>query len=406
MKTLDRCWVIVDLDVLENNVRELKRLVPVDCRFMAVIKAEGYGLGMLPVARACLAGGASWFGVATLPEALELRQAGITEPILVLGVTPPDWAKELADNHIAQLVPSLEYARALSDHGSGAAEPIAVHFKVDTGMGRLGWYISPDTIDEVAADIAQACSLPRLSAEGILTHLSSSRDPTEEAIAFTREQLMRFCALCDKVEASGAHIPLRHALNTGGVINYAEYAMDMVRVGHILYEDIEPIDFGQPRSFVESAIEIKAAISFIKQVPAGTPIGYDRMFHTTRPTRIAVLGFGYCDGYNAFLTNKGRMLLHGQFVPVIGRVCMDQLIIDVTDVTDAAVGDVVTIVGEDDGRRITMCDVHGQAKGIMNGPLSACISNRMPRYYRKGGEVVAYAEACLRFHPCGDVRLP
>ncbi|HML69220.1 MAG TPA: alanine racemase [Clostridia bacterium] len=406
MKTFSRCWAIIDLDVIENNVRELKGLIPADCRFMAVIKAEGYGLGMLPVAEACLAGGANWFGVATLQEAVELRQAGIEEPILVLGVTPPSWAKELSEFHIAQTVPSLEYARQLSENLNKDCEPIAAHIKIDTGMGRLGWYTSLTTLDEVVNEIKKVHELSNIIIQGVFTHLSSSRDASIEAVGHTKNQLQIFLALCGEVEKAGIHIPLRHALNTGGLINYTNYSLEMVRIGHIIYENIEAIESDQCNPAVKSAIEIKASIAFIKEVPTGTAIGYDRMYITTRPTRIAVLGLGYCDGYNAFLTNKGRMLLRGQFVPVIGRVCMDQLIIDITDMAEATIGDVVTIVGNDGDKSITMCQILGQAKGIMNGPVSSCISNRMQRYYRKNGEIIAYADARLEYISCSGVQLP
>lgn len=405
MKALNRCWAIVDLDILETNVRELKKLTPAGCRFMAVVKAEGYGLGMLPVAEACMAGGADWFGVATVKEAIELRNGGVGLPILVLGVTPSDWAEELAGYRLAQAVPSLGYAKELSQKLEGVREPVSVHIKVDSGMGRLGWYTAPETMDGIVRELSELGKLPGLRVEGIMTHLSSSRDPSEAAVSFTRTQLETFTALCKKLEEAEIRIPVRHVLNTGGLINYPEYAMEMVRVGHFLYENIRRIDAREPGPAVECAIEIKASIAYLKEIPAGSAVGYDRTYHTARMTRIAVLGLGYCDGYNAFLSNTGQVLLRGQKAPVIGRVCMDQMIIDVTDVEGAAVGDVVTIVGRDGDLRLTMNDVLQQVRGVMNGPISSCIMNRMERYYRKNGEIVAYADAHLSYVPCSGVRL-
>ena len=195
-KFFARSWAVVDLDILQNNVRILRRLFPNDCHFLAVIKAEGYGLGMLPTAQACIRGGADWFGVATVKEALQLREAGITLPILVLGVTPPEWAEELGEYQLSQVVPSLDYAEAMSQRAMKNGRQLSVHIKIDTGMGRLGWYASPETLWEIQKDVLRLARLPGLRTEGILTHLPVSRDPSEEAVTFTRKQLEIFSQLC------------------------------------------------------------------------------------------------------------------------------------------------------------------------------------------------------------------
>lgn len=398
-KFFGRSWAIIDLDVLRENVRIVKSTVPEGCRFMAVIKAEGYGMGMLPVAKSCMEGGADWFGVATIKEALELRESGITLPILILGITPPEWAEELADYGFAQVVPSLAYAELLSKQLAEKGKKAAIHIKIDTGMGRLGWYATEQTLDNIQAELLELAKLPGLQIEGMLTHLPVSRDPAIEAVNFTQNQIDVFCTLCEKLESAGVTIPIKHVLNSGGIINYPQFAMDMVRAGHILFENIPPFISWPQDLATDCAIEIKSSIAFIKEVPTGATIGYGRTWTATRPTRVGVLGLGYCDGYNAVLSNCGKMLLKGRFVPVIGRVCMDQMMIDVTDLEEAKVGDIVTVVGRDGSEKITMNDVLTQANGIMNAPISSCLTNRMDRYYRKDGKIVASGEARFRFEP-------
>ena len=401
-KFFARSWAVVDLDILQNNVRILRRLFPNDCHFLAVIKAEGYGLGMLPTAQACIRGGADWFGVATVKEALQLREAGITLPILVLGVTPPEWAEELGEYQLSQVVPSLDYAEAMSQRAMKNGRQLSVHIKIDTGMGRLGWYASPETLWEIQKDVLRLARLPGLRTEGILTHLPVSRDPSEEAVTFTRKQLEIFSQLCANLELAGLTIPFHHALNSGGILNYREYALDMVRAGHILYENIAPIIPQQNLRDIRCTIEIKTTISFIHTVPQGTTVGYGRTWYATRPTRVAVLGLGYCDGYPSALSNSGSALLHGRRGPVIGRVCMDQMMIDVTDVRQAQEGDIVTIVGKDGEQELTMNDVLQQANGMINAPISSCLTNRIERYYRKGGKIIAGGEGCMVYNdPAG-----
>lgn len=398
-KFFSRSWAIIDLDIIRENVRILKSALPEGCRFLAVIKAEGYGMGMVPVAKACMEGGTDWFGVATIKEALELREAGITLPILILGITPPDWAEELANYGFAQVVPSLSYAELLSKQLVEKGKKAAIHIKIDTGMGRLGWYATEQTIDSIQEELLELAKLPGLQIEGMLTHLPVSRDSAIAAVNFTQNQIEVFRMMCEKLENAGVSIPIKHVLNSGGIINYPQFAMDMVRAGHILFENISPF-ISRPHDLAtDCAIEIKSSIAHIKEVPVGTTIGYGRTWTAARPTRVGVLGLGYCDGYNAVLSNCGKMLLKGKYAPVIGRVCMDQMMIDVTDIEEAKVGDIVTVVGREGNERITMNDVLMQATGIMNAPISCCLTNRMDRYYRKDGKIVASGEARFHFDP-------
>lgn len=382
----DRCWAVIDLDIVGQNVQAIKRRIPDTCAVMAVVKGDGYGHGLVPMAQACVKAGVEWLGAATLEEAVCLRENGIMLPILILGVTPPERGVELLRFHLTQVVPSLEYAKALARTLDGFNGQLSVHIGVDTGMGRLGWWVQPETIPEICDDIAQIEQEQALKIEGIMTHLSSARGSDTTAIAYTRRQLKQFQQLCEALKTKGIAPLYRHVLNSGGLMNHSDFAMEMVRVGHLLCEPLTGAEgFG-----LRPAMEIKTTIAYIKDLPAGACVGYGRSRQLTRPTRIAVLNIGYCDGYPGCLSNKGVLLLHGIRVPVVGSVCMDQMMIDVSSVPEAMVGDTVTIVGQDGDDAITMEDVSRQAEGMMDGPLSIHLTNRMPRYYKQQSHLAGY----------------
>lgn len=379
----ERCWAVIDLDVIEGNVSALRSRLPAGCGLMAVVKGEGYGYGMLPSASACVRAGAQWLGVAALEEALTLRQNGFTCPILILGVTAPGLAPVLARQRISQVVPSLEYARELASRLEGACLPI--HLGVDTGMGRLGWWTQPETISAVCGEIREIREISGLQIEGVMTHLSSARGTNQEAEAYTRRQLDIFRRLCRTLEKQGISIPCRHAANSGALLRHGDSleGLNLVRIGHLLYDGLP----GGEALGLRSALELKASVACVKELPAGACVGYGRTYRLPRPARIAVLNIGSCDGYPACLSNRGWMLLRGIRVPVVGSVCMDQTMLDVSAVPDAKAGDPVTIVGRDGGAELTAEDISAQAGGAIDA-LSTSFRNRLPRFYRQGGRLV------------------
>lgn len=394
----DRCWAVIDLDIVAQNARAIKRRIPDTCAVMAVVKGDGYGHGIVPMARACANAGVEWLGTATLEEAVCLRENGITLPILILGVTPPERGPDLLHFGLTPVVPSLEYAKALAGTLRDANGQLSVHIAVDTGMGRLGWWVQRESIPEICNDIVRIGQERTLKIQGIMTHLSSARGSDAAAVAYTRRQLERFQQLCEALKTRGIAPRYRHVLNSGGLIHHSDFAMEMVRIGHLLCEPLTGAeDFG-----LRPAMEIKTTIAYIKELPAGACVGYGRSCRLARPARIAVLNIGYCDGYPGCLSNKGVLLVRGIRVPVVGSVCMDQMMIDISQVPEAAVGDTVTIVGRDGDDAITMEEVSRQAEGMMDGPLSIQLTNRMPRYYKRQSRLAGYRQIQEKLVPLNN----
>lgn len=381
----DRCWTVIDLDVIQQNVKSILRQIPNTSDLMAVVKADGYGHGMIPVARACVQAGATWLGTATLEEALTLRENGLTVPILIFGVTCPRYAQTMADHRLSQIIPSLEYAVQLVQYLRADSVPLAVHLGVDTGMGRLGWWTRQDTIPAVCADIQKINHLPGLRVEGIMTQLSSARGTDPDAISYTEHQLHTFGQLCDALAAQGVAFRYQHVLNSGGMMHHSSARSDIIRIGHLLYEPLS----ASAHMGLRPAMELRATVAYVKTLPAGAYVGYGRTYQLSCPARIAVVNIGHCDGYPSLLSNRGIMLLRDRRVPVVGEVCMDQTMLDVSEVPEAAPGDIVTIVGRDGDDFLTTEDINHQAGGLLDGPFSIYFTNRMMRYYRYKGRMLS-----------------
>lgn len=379
----DRCWALIDLDIIQQNVKSILCQIPNTSALMAVVKADGYGHGIIPVAQACVQAGAAWLGTATLEEALALRKSGLTVPILIFGVTQPQYAQIIADYHLSQIVPSLEYAVALTQHLDKGSAPLAIHLGVDTGMGRLGWWICQDTILAVCADIQKICHLPGLRVEGIMTQLSSARGTDPAAISYTEHQLHVFSQLCNTLTVRGITFHYRHVLNSGGILHHSSAHSDIIRVGHLLYEPLP----ASAHMGLRPAMELRTTVAYVKTLPAGAYVGYGRTYRLSHPARIAVVNIGHCDGYPSLLSNRGIMLLRGRRVPVVGEICMDQTMLDVSEVPEVAPGDVVTIVGQDGDDFLTTEDINRQVGGLLDGPFSVYFTNRMTRYYKYKGHI-------------------
>ena len=374
-----RCRAVVDLDAVAWNIRAVERELPERCSLMAVVKGDGYGLGLLPAARVCAACGVPWLGVAAFEEAESLRQGGLEQPILILGPTPPELAPELARLGLSQLVHSADYAQSLS-RGLKSGQRLCIHLAADTGMGRLGWWLTEDTLESVCQEMQDAAELPGLYPEGLMSQLACGRGGDAVSLAYTDRQAQLFSALCKALENQGFTVSYRHLLNSGGLIHRPEYAMDMVRVGHLLCESLP----GAEHMRLCSAVTLRAAIVSIKEIPAGASVGYGRAFPLRRPSRIAVVAIGHSDGYPGALSGRGEFLLHGRRAPVL-EVCMDMTMVDITGIPEAQVGEEVVIVGRDGDREITMGDVFRQSGGAIDTPLSACFMPRLPRCYQAAG---------------------
>jgi alanine racemase len=379
-------WAEVDLSAIAHNVRELRRRADPKAKVMAVVKANGYGHGAVEVARTALANGAEWLGVARLPEAIPLREAGFGVPILVFGYTPPAEAGRLIEYDLRQSVYSPAAARAYSAAAAARGRRIRVHLKVDTGMGRLGMVpaalsgkapghaVGEDFIREATA-IAR---LPGLDAEGIFTHFAAS-DSADTSYA--RRQLAMFLEVLSALRAAGLEFTVRHAANSAAVIALPESHLDLVRPGIALY-GLRPSDEVDLTNIsLQPAMALKARIIHLKSVPAGTCISYGMTYRTPSPTVIATIPAGYADGFRRLLSSKGEMLAGGRRVPVVGRVCMDLTMLDVGAVTDACIEDEVVIFGRQ-GNEFISADDLARELGTINYEIVCDVTARVPRVYQ------------------------
>lgn len=337
---------------------------------MGVVKANAFGHGAVPAAKAMLEAGAEYLAVACLAEAGELRAAGISAPILVFGVTPPDFAGTLEELNLTQTVGSLSYARRLSERLHGE---LKVHLKLDTGMGRLG-FAAGDGVQ--MREMAEALGLPKLSFEGVFTHFAVSDCPGD---GFTDEQYARFTGAVEQAErVLGHRFEIRHCANSGAVINYKELALDMVRPGLISYGMYPARERGGLSLL--PALELKSRVCAITEHFPGDTISYGRTYKLSEPKRLAVVPIGYADGLHRALSGKIDMLIRGQRCPQVGRICMDMCMVDISALPDCAEGDVVTVIGRDGSEQI-LADELAEKAGTINYEITCAITARVPRVY-------------------------
>jgi alanine racemase len=361
-------WVEVDLEAIAHNVRRAVEIVGPDVIVLAVLKADGYGHGAGRVARTALNNGARYLGVASINEGAALRRAGISAPILVLGYTPAWQARELVLNGLSATVFNLDVARALSRAASDLDSQVPIHIKVDTGMGRLG--LLPD---EVMPFVVEAQGAPNLVLEGIFTHFSvSESDPT-----YTCWQLDRFRQVLGALAGAGVRIPLAHAANSAAILTLPESHLNMVRLGIALY-GLDPSPQVRCPPDFRPALRFKTQVAQVKTLPPGSYVGYGNTYQTTGEQRIAVLPVGYADGFRRAPRQWGEVLVRGRRAPIVGRVSMDQTMIDVTAIPDVRQGDEVILIGEQGDERITAEEVAGQL-GTINYEVVSEILARVPR---------------------------
>ena len=379
-------WAEVNLDAYAHNIRELRRISRPHARLMAVVKANGYGHGSVEVAREALQNGAQYLGVARIDEAIPLRQAGLEVPILIFGYTPPDLAPLLIDYELTQTVYSISTASALSEQATRKGKKIIIHLKVDSGMGRLGFLLAAtnDTRDDIATRnsvraIETISRLPGLTVEGIFTHFATA-DSAEKSYADM--QLDRFMDLLTRLQKQGLEPPIRHAANSGALIDMPNSHLDMVRPGIATY-GLHPSDeVNKSRVDLRPVMSLKTRIIHLKRVPPGFNISYGITFQTKNHTTIATVPVGYADGLNRLLSSRGHMLVHGQRVPIVGRVCMDLTMLDVGEVSGVALEDEVVVFGEQ-GKGAVTADEIASSLDTINYEIVSTITARVPRIYLK-----------------------
>ncbi len=380
---LRRTWAQINLDAIENNIFQIKSLLKPGCLLCATVKADCYGHGYAFTASAMSDAGADWFSVSNLAEALQLRRAGITKPVLILGYTPPENVKELVYNDISQAVFSLDYAKSLSLYAERDNVTVNAHIKVDTGMSRIGFRYQDSVEDAgIIDEIADVCSLPGINPEGIFTHFSSADGENGEL--FTRLQYELFCTCVDSLKQLGIEFSIRHCSNSAAILNYPEMHFDMVRAGLILYGHY-PSQYVRRPIRLLPVMELKTVISMVKEVPAGTPFSYGGTSVSDTDRVVATVPIGYADGYPRLSSNKMYMLVNGKKAPVLGNVCMDQTIIDVTGIEGAKEGKTITVFGSDNGAYLDVGEI-ARCAGTINYEILCSLSRRVPRVYIKDNE--------------------
>lgn len=357
----------ISLDAVKHNIGEIRKLLAPQVKFMAVVKANAYGHGAVAVSRAAVEAGADYLAVANLKEALEIREAGLVSPILILTESPTSVMDEILQYDLCQTVYSYSEARALSDEASKRKKSARVHVKVDTGMGRVG--VLPS---EAAAFIKKISSLPGLELEGVFTHFAKAEDPQDN---YTIGQFQKFKQVASKVK----HIPIKHSANSAAVLYHSETHLDMVRVGLMMY-GLYPM--GSSRSLInlKPALSFKSRITYLKRIPAATPLSYGCTYATPSETTVVTIPVGYADGFSRRLSNRGQVIIRGKRYPVVGRVTMDLTMINVGD-AKVEVGDEVVLIGEQNGQVISADEMAG-LEDTISYEVVCGIGKRVPRIYK------------------------
>ncbi len=376
-----RTWAEINLDAIASNYREIRKITDSSAKIMAVVKADAYGHGYLEVAKTLENEGVDAFAVALIEEGLQMRKSGFKQPILVLGAVPEEQYAAAIQNNISLTVFSEDVAQKLSRLASALGINVKIHIKLDTGMSRIGYVIGDGHDDEVIDEIMRIAALDGITVEGIFSHFSTSDEKNRE---YTLMQFERFTDICSRLEKRGLKNCIRHIANSAAIMMYPEMHLDMVRPGIILYGLYPSDEVDRAKLRLIPAMTLKAKITHIKTLEKGRGVSYGKEYITDGSVRVATIPIGYADGYVRAIAKEGRVLAAGQKVKILGRICMDQCMIDVTNVNNINVGDEV-ILFSDSG--ISADDV-ASWMGSINYEVVCLVSKRIPRIYMKGGEAV------------------
>lgn len=364
----------VDLNAIRHNLLEVRSKLKEDTKLMVIIKADAYGHGAVPLAKAIGdSGKIDAYGVAIIEEAIELREAGITKPMLILGYTPEEQYDLVVAYDVAQTVFQYEMAEALSKEAVKQGKTAKIHIKVDTGMSRIGFYDNEESIET----IKRIAALPNIEIEGLFSHFACA-DETDKTS--TLKQLERYITFITRLEQENIRIPVRHIANSAGIIEFPQAYFNMVRCGIVTY-GIYPSDMvNQVEIKLIPAMELKTHVIYVKDVEAGVGISYGATYVTDKKRRIATIPVGYADGYSRNLSNHGKVIIHGQYAPIVGRICMDQFMVDVTDLPDVKQGDPVTLMGREGDAGIPAEELAEWSHSFAY-ELVCTIGKRIPRVY-------------------------
>ncbi len=387
MKITRPVWMEIDLDKLIYNYKEIRKLVKEDTEIMAVLKADGYQHGAIQIAKTLIENGVKKFAVASLSEAIHLRKTFNNIDILVLGYTPDHLVEDVINYGITQTFYEIEQAQLFSEIAGRLGKEVKLHIKIETGMNRLGFKSIPESIDM----IERICSFPNIFIEGIFTHFASADEIDKE---FAYKQAERFNYVCNELEKRGVCIPIKHISNSAAILDLPEMNLDMVRAGIIIYGVYPAPDTNNDIIKLKSIMSLKAQVAHVKVIEEGEKVGYGLLYEAEKSRKIATLPIGYADGFSRLLTGKGEVIAVGKKVPVVGRLCMDQCMIDVTGL-DIKRGDTVTLIGTSGDETITLEEVGQKAHTIPAG-IMAMMNKRVPRVYFKDDKIVNVTDYMLQ----------
>ncbi len=369
-------WAEIDLGAIRSNIAEINRILRPETGLMAIVKANAYGHGMLEVSRVCMEAGVACLAVANPQEALTLRENGIDMPVLILGWMPPEYAAAMVENHVDITVFEPDTAALLSRAAVAAGQPARIHLKIDTGMGRLGFEPNPESRQAIQT----MASLPGIMIQGIFSHLASA---DEQDKTFAYQQLEMFKQFIAELETAGIKIPIHHLANSGAIMEMPEAQLDMVRAGIILYGLYPSDEVDHSIISLVPAMSLRSKVSFLKNLPAGRSVSYGRTYISKDEVKVATVPIGYADGYSRLLSNRGWAVIRGHRVPLIGRVCMDQIMFDVTGIDEVKIGDEVILFGKpEDG--VTADDL-AAIIGTINYEIVCSPHSRVVRTFKDGG---------------------
>lgn len=368
-----RTYAKIDLNAVLHNINEIKKKIGQNLKIMAIIKANGYGHGAKTLGD-FLENEVDYYGVATIEEAMELRVNGIKLPILILGYTSPSQYIDIVENDITQTIYTVEMAEEMSKAGELWGKKAKVHIALDTGMTRIGFQADKAGISEVE----EIFTFSHLIVEGLFTHFACA-DETDKS--YSKLQIDRYDNFVKLLEEKGIHIPIKHMCNSAGIMEFDHHHFDMVRAGIITYGLYPSQDVNKNAIKLKPALEWKTHVINVKTVDAGYGVSYGITYITKNKTKVATVSIGYADGYLRALSSKGRVLIHGEYAPIIGRICMDQMMIDVTHIDNVEIEDEVTLVGKD-GNNIISIEELADMAGSFNYEFACGIGNRVTRIYK------------------------
>ena len=371
-------WAEIDLDAVAFNVRAFKRHVGEGVEVFAVVKANAYGHGAVPVAQTALAAGATRLAVHRLVEGIQLRSAGIQAPVLVMGYTPPDGASLVVQWGLTPSLMTLEFAQALSGQAGALGVRVPVHVKIDTGMSRYGLLPA-----EVMEFLRLVLKLPGIELEGLFTHFATA-DWADQAVM--RQQLAVFTDVLLALRQAGIRVPVIHAANSAAAMRLPEAHFNAVRPGISIY-GMEPSDQWAPAFEIRPALAVKSRVSRIRELPPGAGVSYGHTYVAPGPIRAALVPVGYGDGYHRSLSSKGCVLINGWRAPILGRICMDQFVVDVSSIPEARQDDEVVILGPQ-GQDCLRAEEVAALAGTINYEVTTSILPRVTRLYRRNGDIV------------------